>query len=85
MYAPGEANVHERRANSQNKRCAGELPKRLAAMMNARNKRPGRSFQLSMSIGCAVLKPGEPAGLEEILSLADRAMYACKKTRREDR
>jgi diguanylate cyclase (GGDEF)-like protein len=66
-----------------NERCAAELPMRLATMMNARNKRPGRSFLLSMSIGCAVLKPGAPVGLEEILSQADRAMYACKKTRRE--
>jgi len=70
-------------ATDASERCAAELPKRLPAMMNARNKRPGRSFLLSMSIGCAVLKPGQVAGLEEILSQADRAMYACKKTRRE--
>jgi diguanylate cyclase (GGDEF)-like protein len=48
----------------------------------AHNARPGRQFQLSLSIGVSALAPGRSVTLEELIDAADEGMYEDKRGKR---
>ena len=47
------------------------------------NARPGRDFQLSLSIGVSALPAGRSVTLEELIDAADEGMYEDKRGKRE--
>ncbi len=47
------------------------------------NARPGRQFQLSLSIGVSALPAGRSVTLEELIDAADEGMYEDKRGKRE--
>jgi diguanylate cyclase (GGDEF)-like protein len=49
------------------------------------NERPGRRYDLSLSLGALPLASGEDASLEQLLAEADRAMYVRKRARTAER
>jgi diguanylate cyclase (GGDEF)-like protein/PAS domain S-box-containing protein len=56
-----------------------DIFRRLRTIAHDRAKRAGLPDPLTFSIGVAVLQPGEPRTLEELVAEADRAMYAEKR------
>ena len=56
---------------------------RLRQMTADHNARPGRQFQLSLSIGVSALPPGRSVTLEELIDAADEGMYEDKRAKRE--
>lgn len=56
---------------------------RMRATTEAHNRRPGRAFHLSFSIGLSSIAPGRSVTLEELIDAADEAMYEDKRGRRE--
>ena len=60
------------------------LQQRLAEALRRANAEPGHP-QVSLSIGIASCGPSVPLSLQELMGQADRAMYANKQRRRQDR
>jgi len=58
---------------------------RLEAAMAAANAAPGRTCELSLSLGAAAFDPAEPRTLDKLLHLADERMYAAKRARKAAR
>lgn len=58
---------------------ADELSSRLRAIAHRRVDQAGLPTPLTFSIGVAVLQPGAPRTLEELMAEADRAMYDEKR------
>jgi diguanylate cyclase (GGDEF)-like protein len=56
---------------------------RLRQTVDAHNARPGREFQISLSIGLSALPPGRSVTLEELIDAADEGMYEDKRGKRE--
>ena len=56
---------------------------RLRQTISAHNARPGRHFQVSLSIGVSALPAGRSVTLEELIDAADEGMYADKRGKRE--
>ena len=57
---------------------AGDLSRRLRAIARDRVDQAGLPEPLTFSVGIAVLQPGEPHTLQDLMAVADRAMYAEK-------
>jgi diguanylate cyclase (GGDEF)-like protein/PAS domain S-box-containing protein len=67
---------------------SGEAPaavERLAAAVAAANATPGRTCELSLSVGAAAFDPAVPSTLDELLQVADKRMYAVKAARKAAR
>lgn len=62
-----------------------ELRERVMSKIAARNAEPGHRFALGMSIGLVSIDPARPRPLSELISDADAAMYALKRSRLRDR
>jgi diguanylate cyclase (GGDEF)-like protein/PAS domain S-box-containing protein len=62
--------------------CNHPVRHRLEQQIAARNHQPGRGYQLSMSVGIVRYDPEHPCSVEEFLAMADKAMYLCKKERK---
>jgi diguanylate cyclase (GGDEF)-like protein len=56
---------------------------RLRQAAAAHNARPGRHFQVSLSIGLSALPPGRSVTLEELIDAADEGMYEDKRGKRD--
>jgi diguanylate cyclase (GGDEF)-like protein len=56
---------------------------RMRATTEIHNRRPGRRFHLSFSIGLSSIAAGRSVTLEELIDAADEAMYEDKRGRRE--
>jgi diguanylate cyclase (GGDEF)-like protein len=56
---------------------------RLREVVARRNLEPGRTYQLSFSVGVAEFDPGHPMDIDQLLSLADDRMYVEKRAKRE--
>jgi diguanylate cyclase (GGDEF)-like protein len=56
---------------------------RMRATIEIHNRRPGRRFHLSFSIGLSSIAAGRSVTLEELIDAADEAMYEDKRGRRE--
>jgi diguanylate cyclase (GGDEF)-like protein len=61
----------------------GRAVDRLRQTTDAHNARPGRHFQLSLSVGLSALPPGRSVTLEELIDAADEGMYEDKRGKRE--
>lgn len=59
---------------------AGDLSGRLRAIARDRVEQAGLPEPLTFSVGVAVLQPGEPQTLRDLMAVADRAMYAEKRS-----
>ena len=55
--------------------------RRVAKWQDERNREPGRSFSVSLSLGGVAWTPSEPRTLEMMLSEADMAAYTAKRRR----
>ena len=62
--------------------CKHPVVQRLEDHLAERNSMPGRSYQLSLSVGVAQYLPEKPCTIEEFLAMGDAAMYACKKEKK---
>jgi diguanylate cyclase (GGDEF)-like protein len=62
---------------------ADRVVRRLRETEAAHNARPGRSFNVSMSIGLTTLAPGRSVTLEELIDAADEGMYQDKRQRQD--
>jgi diguanylate cyclase (GGDEF)-like protein/PAS domain S-box-containing protein len=60
---------------------ASALAARLQATLEAHNQQPGRSYQLSMSLGIARYDPGSPLSVADLITQADRLMYLQKQAK----
>lgn len=56
---------------------------RMRATAEIHNRRPGRGFHLSLSIGLSSIAAGRSVTLEELIDAADEAMYEDKRGKRE--
>lgn len=56
---------------------------RLYREVGRMNSAPERKFALSLCPGSASWSPTHPTTLEEVISLADQAMFKVKRARRE--
>jgi diguanylate cyclase (GGDEF)-like protein len=56
---------------------------RLRQTADSHNARPGRQFQVSLSVGVSTVPPGRSVTLEELIDAADEGMYEDKRTKRE--
>ncbi len=56
---------------------------RLAETESAHNARGHRAYEVSLSVGTAVLEPDSTATLDELLTQADNEMYATKRSARK--
>jgi diguanylate cyclase (GGDEF)-like protein len=60
-------------------------PDRVVARMHdtlsVHNARPGRTYQISLSMGISALPPGRSVTLEELIDAADERMYEDKRAR----
>jgi diguanylate cyclase (GGDEF)-like protein len=54
---------------------------RLRRTADSHNARPGRQFDVSLSIGVSALPPGRSVTLEELIDAADEGMYEDKRTK----
>ena len=59
-----------------------DLVARLRRRLEVANAKPGRPFQLSLSIGAVDWEPGEQATLQELIERADQRMYDDKRAKR---
>ena len=55
---------------------------RLEQHIAERNQQPGRRYELSMSVGIVRYDPENPCPVEQFLALGDKAMYQCKKEKK---
>jgi diguanylate cyclase (GGDEF)-like protein len=62
---------------------ADRVVRRLRETEAAHNARPGRSFDVSVSIGLTPLPPGRSVTLEELIDAADEGMYQDKRDRQD--
>jgi diguanylate cyclase (GGDEF)-like protein len=62
---------------------ADRVVRRLRETEAAHNARPGRSFNVSMSIGLTTLQAGRSVTLEELIDAADEGMYQDKRDRHD--
>jgi diguanylate cyclase (GGDEF)-like protein len=62
-----------------------DLTERVERRVAEANDEPGRSYELSFSIGVAAFDPADPSPLEELIKLADARMYEAKVQRRRNR
>lgn len=62
---------------------ADRVVHRLRETEATHNARPGRSFQVSVSIGLTTLAPGRSVTLEELIDAADEGMYQDKRDRHD--
>jgi diguanylate cyclase (GGDEF)-like protein len=60
---------------------AETVTRRIQEKLNALNASPGRSYDVSFSVGIVAADPTRPADLETLLSLADALMYQEKKNK----
>ena len=58
---------------------AGDLSRRLREIASDRVEQAGLPEPLTFSVGVAVLQPGDPETLQDLMAVADRAMYAEKR------
>lgn len=56
---------------------------RLREVVARRNLQPGRTYQLSFSVGVAEFDPDHPMDIDQLLSVADDRMYVEKRAKRE--
>ena len=56
---------------------------RMRATTAIHNRRPGREFHLSLSIGLSAIPPGRSVTLEELIDAADEGMYEDKRGKRD--
>jgi len=61
---------------------ADRAVERMRGTTAAHNARPGRDFQVSLSIGLSALAPGRSVTLEELIDAADEGMYEDKRGKR---
>ena len=67
---------------------SGEAPavvERLAAAIADANAAPGRTYELSLSLGASAFDAAAPCTLDELLHVADARMYAAKQARKAAR
>jgi two-component system, cell cycle response regulator len=64
---------------------ADRLRVRLKETLDLYNRRAGRTYELSISVGVAEWTPGHPATLHELLELADARMYQEKRAKKAER
>ena len=57
--------------------------KRLEEQITRLNGRPGKTYEISLSIGVVRFDPDNPATIDELLSRADSLMYKCKRDRKK--
>jgi diguanylate cyclase (GGDEF)-like protein/PAS domain S-box-containing protein len=62
-----------------------ELRRRLRAVMRAHNAIVGRPYAIELSVGVARLDPHAPVSLDELMNLADAALYEEKRRRKSIR
>jgi diguanylate cyclase (GGDEF)-like protein len=60
----------------------GRVVQRMRETAAAHNKRPGRRYQIRLSIGLSALPPGRTVTLEELIDAADEGMYVDKRGKR---
>jgi diguanylate cyclase (GGDEF)-like protein/PAS domain S-box-containing protein len=60
---------------------ASALAARLQATLETHNQQPGRSYQLSLSLGIARYDPGSPLSVADLITQADRLMYLQKQAK----
>lgn len=63
---------------------ANRVVRRLRETAASHNGRPGRAYDLSMSIGMTALPAGRTVTLEELIDAADEGMYADKRGRQDE-
>jgi len=56
---------------------------RLQKALDTHNEKSNRTFRLSMSAGIAYYDPAQPCSISELISRADKLMYAQKKKRQQ--
>jgi diguanylate cyclase (GGDEF)-like protein len=56
---------------------------RMHDTLAAHNARPGRTYQVSLSMGLSALPPGRSVTLEELIDAADERMYEDKRARQQ--
>jgi diguanylate cyclase (GGDEF)-like protein/PAS domain S-box-containing protein len=59
------------------------ITERLQDNIEIKNKKPDRSYKLSLSVGVAYYDPENPVTIDELLMRADALMYEHKKNRRK--
>ncbi len=59
------------------------LTRRLTEKLAAANARPGRAFKLALSVGIVGLEPTQESSLEQVMTLADQALYEQKRQKLE--
>ena len=57
--------------------------KRLEEQLKNRNALKSRRYQLSLSFGYALFEPENPCSVEELLEMADKAMYEQKQSKKQ--
>ena len=62
---------------------ASSLKDQLREKLEWENRRGGRDYTLSVSIGCAEYVPGEGEDIEGLMRRADKDMYLQKEARRK--
>ena len=61
---------------------AGMIKHRLQDQLDAHNARPGRGYNLSLSIGMVYHDPSTSISLDELISRADTLMYEQKRRKK---
>jgi diguanylate cyclase (GGDEF)-like protein len=61
---------------------AERVVERIRETVMAHNALPGRTYQVSFSIGLSAIAPGRTVTLEELIDAADEAMYEDKRRKR---
>ena len=62
-----------------------ELTERFQRAVDAHNAKTTRPYRLRLSIGAAAFDPADPRDVDELMRLADRAMYENRRRLKEDR
>jgi GGDEF domain-containing protein len=63
---------------------AQRVVERMRETVTGHNARPGRGYQISLSIGLSALPAGRSVTLEELIDAADEEMYEDKRTRQQE-
>ena len=61
------------------------LTKRLDTVLETYNRREGRKYQLSMSVGIVQYNPENPSSLDELMAQADVLMYEEKRKKKDQK
>ena len=59
-----------------------DLMKRINTILEVYNRREGRKYQLSISVGIVHYNPETPSSLEELMAHADALMYEEKRKKK---